>query len=59
VSESVAFVGLGHMGSHMCRNVCTARFAVSAFDLDRAAVRRAVRSGARGTDILADCLSGA
>jgi 3-hydroxyisobutyrate dehydrogenase len=55
----VAFVGLGHMGSHMCRNIRAAGFAVTAFDLDGAAVRRAVRSGARGAESLADCLSGA
>ena len=30
----VAFIGLGRMGGHMCRNVITAGFAVSAFDLD-------------------------
>jgi 3-hydroxyisobutyrate dehydrogenase len=57
--ERVAFVGLGHMGSHMCRHVCTAGFDVSAFDLDRAAVRRAVSAGARGASSLAGCVAGA
>jgi 3-hydroxyisobutyrate dehydrogenase len=46
------------MGSHMCRHVCTAGFPVSAFDLDRRAVRRAARSGARPALSLADCLEG-
>ena len=55
----VAFIGLGHMGSHMCRHVCEAGFAVSAYDLERSAVRRAVRSGARGATSLADCVAGA
>jgi 3-hydroxyisobutyrate dehydrogenase len=60
VSEQrVAFVGLGHMGSHMCRHVCTAGFEVSAFDLDGTPVRLAVSSGARGASSLADCLAGA
>jgi 3-hydroxyisobutyrate dehydrogenase len=57
--ERVAFVGLGHMGSHMCRQVCTAGFDVSAFDLDGAAVRRAVSAGARGASSLAGCVAGA
>jgi 3-hydroxyisobutyrate dehydrogenase len=56
---TVAFVGLGHMGLHMCRHVCTAGFPVSAFDLDRRAVRRAAQSGARPASSLADCLEGA
>ena len=56
---NVAFVGLGHMGSHMCRNLCTAGFAVTAFDLDPPAVQRAARSGARAAESLAECLSGA
>jgi 3-hydroxyisobutyrate dehydrogenase len=55
----VAFVGLGHMGSHMCRHVATAGFTVSAFDLDRSATRRAVRSGAQATSSLAECVDGA
>jgi 3-hydroxyisobutyrate dehydrogenase len=55
----VAFVGLGHMGSHMCRNVTTAGHDVTAYDLDRRAVRAAVRTGARGAKSLLDCLEGA
>jgi len=55
----VAFVGLGHMGSHMCRNVTTAGHEVTAYDLDRRAVRAAVRTGARGAKSLPECLEGA
>jgi 3-hydroxyisobutyrate dehydrogenase len=55
----VAFVGLGHMGSHMCRNLTTAGHEVAAYDLDRRAVRTAVRTGARGAQSLPDCLAGA
>jgi 3-hydroxyisobutyrate dehydrogenase len=47
------------MGSHMCRHVCAAGFSVSAFDIDRRAVRRAARSGARAAPSLADCVEGA
>jgi 3-hydroxyisobutyrate dehydrogenase len=55
----VAFVGLGHMGSHMCRNVTTAGHEVTAFDLDRRAVRAAARTGARAAQSLAECVEGA
>ncbi len=55
----VAFIGLGHMGSHMCRHVVAGGYEVSAYDLDGAAVRRAVRAGARGARSLPDCLEGA
>ena len=53
----VAFVGLGHMGSHMCRHVVAGGYDVAAFDLDRAAVRRA--AGARPASSLEDAVSGA
>ncbi len=55
----VAFVGLGNMGSHMCRHVAAAGFAVSAFDLDEVAVARAASHGARAASSLADCVAGA
>jgi 3-hydroxyisobutyrate dehydrogenase len=55
----IAFVGLGHMGSHMCRNVTTAGHDVTAFDLDRRAVRAAARSGACATRSLPECVEGA
>lgn len=52
----VAFIGLGHMGGHMCRNVITAGYDVSAFDLDRDALARAGADGARTADSVADCV---
>ncbi len=55
----VAFIGLGHMGSHMCRQVCTAGHAVSAFDLDPRALRGATRAGARPAASVADCVQDA
>jgi 3-hydroxyisobutyrate dehydrogenase len=52
----VAFIGLGHMGGHMCRNVITAGFDVTAYDLDPAALERAAADGARAADGIADCV---
>jgi 3-hydroxyisobutyrate dehydrogenase len=58
-AHRVAFIGLGHMGGHMCRHVSTAGYEVSAFDLDRGALRAARRDGARAARSLADCVAGA
>jgi 3-hydroxyisobutyrate dehydrogenase len=55
----VAFVGLGHVGSHMCRHVCTYGHRVTAFDLDRKAVARATRTGARSAPSVAECVADA
>jgi 3-hydroxyisobutyrate dehydrogenase len=55
----VAFIGLGHMGGHMCRQVVIAGHHVSAFDLDARAVKRAAQTGARPATSLADCVSDA
>jgi 3-hydroxyisobutyrate dehydrogenase len=55
----VAFIGLGHMGSHMCRNVITAGFEVCAFDLDPRALERARAAGARPAGSAAQCAAGA
>jgi 3-hydroxyisobutyrate dehydrogenase len=52
----VAFIGLGHMGGHMCRNVITAGFAVTAYDLDPDALARAAADGARAAESVADCV---
>jgi 3-hydroxyisobutyrate dehydrogenase len=52
----VAFIGLGHMGGHMCRNVITAGFAVTAYDLDPDALGRAAADGARAATGVADCV---
>jgi 3-hydroxyisobutyrate dehydrogenase len=57
MSRRVAFVGLGHMGSHMCRHVCGAGFDVTAFDLEPEAVRAASAAGARAAGSLAACVA--
>jgi 3-hydroxyisobutyrate dehydrogenase len=51
----VAFIGLGHMGGHMCRNVVTAGFEVTAYDLDPDALARSAADGARPAESVADC----
>jgi 3-hydroxyisobutyrate dehydrogenase len=48
----VAFVGLGHMGGHMCRHVVRAGFDVTAYDLSPEAVARAAVDGARPAESL-------
>jgi 3-hydroxyisobutyrate dehydrogenase len=55
----IAFVGLGHMGSHMCRHVCTVGHTVTAFDLSPEALRLATLSGAQPAASLAECVEGA
>jgi len=52
----VAFIGLGHMGGHMCRNVVTAGFEVRAYDLDAAALARASDAGAHPARDVAECV---
>jgi 3-hydroxyisobutyrate dehydrogenase len=47
------------MGSHMCRHVCTYGHAVSAFDLDARAMRRAQQSGATPAGSVAECVADA
>lgn len=55
----IGFIGLGHMGGHMCRHLVVAGHAVAAFDLDPEAVHRAAASGARPATSVADCVAGA
>ncbi len=55
----VGFIGLGHMGSHMCRSLITAGFDVSAYDLDPEALLRAREAGARPASSVSDCAAGA
>jgi 3-hydroxyisobutyrate dehydrogenase len=52
----VAFIGLGHMGGHMCRNVITAGLDVTAYDLDPDALARTAADGARPAESVADCV---
>ncbi|MGH2869870.1 MAG: NAD(P)-dependent oxidoreductase [Solirubrobacteraceae bacterium] len=51
----MGFIGLGHMGGHMCRHLITAGFAVSAFDLNPDALAQAGVAGARMSADVADC----
>ena len=52
----VAFIGLGHMGGHMCRHVTDAGFDVTAYDLSTEALDRAAAHGARRADSVAGCV---
>jgi 3-hydroxyisobutyrate dehydrogenase len=54
--KRVAFIGLGHMGGHMCRNVITAGLEVTAYDLDPEALARTAADGARPAESVADCV---
>lgn len=56
--ERVGFVGLGNMGSGMCANLARAGFDVTAFDLDAAALERAVQAGARPGSSVRECAQG-
>jgi 3-hydroxyisobutyrate dehydrogenase len=55
----IAFIGLGHMGSHMCRHLCTDGHHVRAFDLDRRARTRAAHAGARPAESITECVADA
>jgi len=55
----IAFIGLGHMGSGMAANLARARHGVRAFDLDAAAVARAVAAGCMAKASVADAVAGA
>jgi 3-hydroxyisobutyrate dehydrogenase len=52
----VAFIGLGHMGGHMCSNVITAGLEVTAYDLDPDALAHTAADGARPAESVADCV---
>ncbi len=57
--ERVGFVGLGNMGGPMCGHLAQAGLEVRAFDLDDAALARAVDAGASAATSAADCTDGA
>jgi 3-hydroxyisobutyrate dehydrogenase len=59
VIERVAFIGLGNMGGPMCGHLAQAGFDVSAYDLDPAALSRAVSAGARGAGSAREAVDGA
>jgi 3-hydroxyisobutyrate dehydrogenase len=51
----VGFVGLGNMGGPMCGHLVRAGFEVTAYDLDRVAVRRAHQLGASPASSVSEC----
>lgn len=51
---TVAFIGLGNMGSGMCANLVRAGLSVRAFDLDATARDRAVAAGATAATTIAE-----
>lgn len=56
---TIAFIGLGNMGSGMATNLVKAGHSVRAFDLSEAAVAKLVGEGAVATSSAADAVSGA
>ena len=54
---SIAFIGLGNMGSGMCANLAQAGHAVRAFDLDAQAVDAAVAKGASRAASIAEAVA--
>lgn len=57
--STIAFVGLGNMGSPMAKNLLSAGFDVQVFDLNKAATKRLEPLGAKVADSLVDVVSGA
>ena len=56
---AIAFIGLGNMGGPMAANLVKASNAVSAFDLSREALARAVEAGCAKTSSIADAVKNA
>jgi 3-hydroxyisobutyrate dehydrogenase len=54
----VGFIGVGHMGGPMARNLIKAGHAVKAYDLSEEAMNFAVQSGARAAKSVKDAASG-
>lgn len=55
----IAFIGLGHMGLPMARNLLNAGHSLSVFDLVASAVNELAAAGARAASSAADAVSGA
>lgn len=55
---SVAFIGLGNMGSGMCLNLIMAGYDVTVFDISKTAVDDMVSNGARRADSVAEAARG-
>ena len=56
---TIAFIGLGHMGLPMARNLLKAGFVVSVFDLVASAVAELASEGARAASSAVDAVKGA
>ncbi len=56
---TIAFIGLGNMGSGMCANLAKAGHDVHAFDLNADAVKTVEAAGAKGAATLAAAVKGA
>jgi 3-hydroxyisobutyrate dehydrogenase len=56
---TIAFIGLGNMGTGMCANLAKTGHDVRAFDLSADAVQRAVGNGAKPAASAAEAVSGA
>ena len=54
MSDSYAFIGLGHLGGNLAASLIRNGFAVTVFDRDPAAVERLVALGATAADSAAD-----
>ena len=57
--STIAFIGLGNMGSGMCANLAKAGHVVRAFDLNAQSVANAVQAGAHAATSIAECVSDA
>lgn len=58
-NTKIGFIGLGIMGTPMVRNLVSAGYAVTAFDLDPARVDQAVENGGSAASSIADAVRGA
>lgn len=54
---TIAFIGLGNMGSGMCANLVKVGHDVRAYDLSQAAIKQAEENGAKGATTLAEAVS--
>ena len=55
----IGFIGLGHMGTPMARNLLKAGYKLKVYDINQAAVNLLVQAGAQAANSLADLVSGA
>jgi 3-hydroxyisobutyrate dehydrogenase len=59
MTQTIGFIGLGHMGGGMAANLAAKGFAVRAFDLSEEALGRAVEAGCTRAVSAADAAAGA